>query len=451
MKATLIISLLLFHTFLFSINAEPKLVFNEYFNDQTMRIDYYHMADKTSEFISIDKTYRQGTWAGNPHKLMDPFNNGKYFIKIYHQKSGKLIFSKGFTSLCAEYMTTDMAAKGIKRTFHESALIPDPKEKIIFTIERRDRKNNLHPIFKQVIDPASVDIITEPLQKDVMVLEFLKNGDSHQKVDLVFIAEGYTESDADKFKKDLKEICTLFFNHEPYKSHQKAFNVYGLFKASQESGTDEPTSNVFKNTAVGSSFNALGLYRYNLTEENKAIRDIAAHVPYDALIIMVNNERYGGGGIYNTYCLFTLDPKKSAYLLIHEFGHSFTGLADEYYSGEVAYNEFYPTDVEPTEANITALLTLNKPKWKALVTKDTPIPTPWQKETYDKMNRTEKKVHRLKPEFKGVVGAFEGAGYSSKGLYRSAIDCIMLSSTMQPYCKVCEEAVIKTIKYYSAR
>ncbi|UCH98586.1 MAG: peptidase M64 [Candidatus Aminicenantes bacterium] len=441
--------LYLFLVAFIQVNAE----FRDYFVNKTMRIDYYHTADKTTEIITIDKIYLQGPgtgiWAGNPNALIDTFDNGQYYIKVYDEATGQLIYSKGFNSYCGEYITTDMADKGIKKTYHETALIPYPKKKIKFTLERRDKQNQLHPLFERVIDPTSIDIRKEPLIGGVTVFDILRNGPSHKKVDLAIVAEGYTNAEEEKFKKDLETIIEVFFNQEPYKSHKDHFNVYGVFKPSPDSGADEPTHSIYKNTAVGASFNALGLYRYMLTEENRALRDIAAHAPYDTLVIMVNTKRYGGGGIYNTYCLFSLEEEWYAYVLLHEFGHSFAGLADEYYSSVVAYNEFYPQGVEPTEPNITALLDPQNLKWKHLVTKRTKIPTPWEKEKYEQMNGLQKRAHLAKKEFQNQVGVFEGAGYSSEGLYRPMANCIMFSRANIPYCKVCEEAIIKVIQHYT--
>jgi hypothetical protein len=446
---TVLLLLFLLLTASFPLNAE----FRDYFADKTMRIDYYHTADSTTEFIAIDKIYLQGagkgTWAGNPEALIDTFNNGQYYIKVYDHASGQLLFSKGFNSYCAEYMTTDMAAQGIKRTYHETALIPYPMKKIKFTLEKRDRKNQLNPVFELAIDPGSSDIHKESLLEGSHVFEILKSGPSHQKVDLAIVAEGYTPAEEEKFKKDLETVTKIFFNQEPYKSYKDSFNVYGVFKPSQDSGADEPTHGIYANTAVGASFNALGLYRYMLTEENRALRDIAAHVPYDTLVIMVNNKRYGGGGIYNTYCVFSLSEEWFPYLFLHEFGHSFAGLGDEYYASQVAYNEFYPKGTEPIDPNITALLDPQNLKWKHLATIGIEIPTPWDKEQYDQMDNAGKKAHRVKKEYQGKVGAFEGAGYSSQGLYRPMIDCIMFSRAHIPYCTVCEEAIIKMIRFYT--
>lgn len=464
--------------------------FSDYFINETMRVDYFHVGNKDLEDITIDRVYRQGTWAGNPNSLIDEFDNGRCYIKVYDQAAGKLIFSKGFDSYFGEYKTTGEAASGIKRTFHESALLPYPKKKIRFVIENRDRQNRLHPIFEKVIDPGSIEINDEALTAGVKVFNLLKNGDPHNKVDLAFIAEGYTEAEEKKLEKHLQTAVEIFFNREPYKRNKKQFNLYGVYKPSQESGCDEPGYGIYRNTALHASFNSLGSSRYLLTEGNKELRDIAAHVPYDALVIMVNKDRYGGGGIYNSFCVFTAGSMEREYLLIHEFGHSFAGLADEYYSSPVAYNEFYPRGIEPLEPNITALLDPDNLKWKKYMSKAIEIPSKWRKETYEeftmeyqaKRGELNRKIADLersgaaKPEIEnlknrlailkrqnarktdaflrdsplfGKVGAFEGAGYTAKGLYRPMLDCIMFSVGAKPYCTVCEAALTRVIEHYT--
>ncbi|MBE3129703.1 MAG: peptidase M64, partial [Acidobacteria bacterium] len=256
------------------------------------------------------------------------------------------------------------------------------------------------------------------------------------------------------------------------------------------SGCDEPSHGSFKATALGATFDSLGSERYLLTEDNKSLRDIAAHVPYDALYIMVNHKRYGGGGIYNLYCTFTTDNQWYEYLFLHEFGHSFAGLADEYYTSEVAYNEFYPRGVEPAEPNITALLEPGRLKWKNLTSPGVEIPTRWEKADFDAMDnayqkirgeinakiaklkregadaaevaRVEEESERLSREhadkvdaflraskYWGKVGAFEGAGYAAQGLYRPQLDCLMFTKGTKPFCKVCEAAVVRTILNYT--
>lgn len=465
--------------------------FGDYFNDQTMRIDYYHTGNSKTEHVTLDHIYRYGIWAGSLNNLIDNFNNGAYYYKVYDQQSGILIYSKGFDSYFKEYQTSSDAINGIQKTYQESAIIPAPKNKIKFTLEKRDAQNNLHEIYSAVIDPSDIYISDEAVDKrGVTVYKQHYSGDPHNKVDVVIIGEGYTNSERPKFEKDLKHFTDLFMNQEPYKDLSNEFNVYGLFKASVDSGCDNPGAGIYKNTILSTTYYSLGSERYILTEDNKAMRNIAANVPYDAIYIMINESRYGGGGIYNFYCTFISDNQFSDYIFLHEFGHSFSGLADEYYSSENVYDDFYPKGIEPIEPNITRLMDKDNIKWKNLLTPGIEIPTPWKKDEYDKFdmawqqvrrklnkqvadlqrnkgpdkeidslkntyNRLDKehnnKVNQFMHEskFNGLVGAFEGAGYSSKGMYRPMIDCIMFSQGIKPFCKVCEERIKEVIQHYT--
>ncbi len=475
----------------FPFYAGTPVKFDDYFIDKTMRIDYYHTGDAAGELIALDQIYRYGIWAGSRTNLIDNFNNGRYYIKIYDAASGSLIFSKGFDSYFGEYQTSASALKGIKKTYSESALIPYPKTKIKFVLERRNRENKMEENFSSVIDPDDIGIISESTNdKSVKTVKSYISGDPHTKVDIAVLAEGYTSVEENKFKSDLKRFTNIFLSQEPYKSYKDRFNIYGVFKPSAESGVDIPTHGIYKNTALSCTFNSLGSERYLLTEDNKAMRSIAANVPYDAIYIMVNHNRYGGGGIYNLYCTFTADNQWHEYLFLHEFGHSFAGLADEYYTSDVAYNDFYPKGIEPVEPNITALLDNKNLKWKDLLTPGIEVPTPWEKEDYDRQDyewqkyrrelnnkiadakrggATKAVVKKLEDEYNaqdrehslamdkyltsskfwGKVGAYQGAGYSSKGLYRPMIDCIMFSKGKKPFCKVCEAAIIRMINFYS--
>jgi len=464
--------------------------FDAWFVDQTLRVDYYHTGSAAEETFALDQVYEQGPWARSRTHLIDPFNLGRYTVKVYDDASGTLIFSKGFDSYFGEYKTSDAGVKGVPRTYHESALLPVPKKPVRFTVEAKDRQNAGRTVFSATIDPAAVTVIRERLIPGVKVFEAVKSGDPRRKADVAVLAEGYTADEEAKFRADLERFTGVFFGLEPYKSHRDKFNITGVFKASAESGCDEPGHGSFKATALGTTFDSLGSERYLLTEDNKSLRDIAAHAPYDALYIMVNHKRYGGGGIYNLYCTFTTDNQWYEYVFLHEFGHSFTGLADEYYTSQVAYNEFYPSGVEPAEPNITALLDPADLKWKDLMSPGVAVPTPWEKAGFDAMSnayqkvraevnagiaqmkragaaaaaiaRAEEESDRLSREnaaqvdaflrgsrFWGQVGVFEGAGYASKGLYRPEIDCLMFTRGTKPFCKVCEAAVLRTILFYA--
>ncbi|MBN2012033.1 peptidase M64 [candidate division KSB1 bacterium] len=471
--------------------AYGSILFDDFFLDKTMRVDYYHIGNATDEMITIDQIYEQGTWAGNPKRLLDPFNNGKYCVKVYDVASNQLIFSKGFNSYFGEYQTTDPAIAGKQRTFRETALIPCPKYPIYFMIEKRDKTNMLSPLFSETIDPAAISILREQSASEVKVYEAIHHGTVHKNVDLAWIAEGYTADQYDKFKADVDRYVDVLFNVEPFKKHRKKFNVYGVFRASDQSGVDEPRRGEFRNTALNASFNALNLERYLLTEDTKSLHDIASAVPYDAIIIMVNMDRYGGGGIYNFYAITTVHNIYSENVFVHEFGHSFGGLADEYFSSSTSYNDFYPRGVEPTEPNITAMLNPAHVKWQALLSPGIDIPTDWSKSQYEALEDQRVALRREKQEkvadltrggapdaeidavekdydkkyndivaqikafkqrqenLETKVGAFEGAGYSAKGLYRPQLDCMMFSNSDKKFCKVCENALEKMILFYA--
>jgi len=455
-----------------------------------MRIDYHHTGDSEFEMMSIDRIYRYGTWAGSITNLIDNLNNGKYYVKIYDSESERLIYSKGFDTYFGEYQTSVEATNGIKKTYHESALIPYPKNKIKFSIERRDKKNNLFEIFNTEINPEDIYIVKDKIfDSSVKILKLENNNDPHSQVDIAILGDGYTNNETGKFEKDFNRLVNTLFEIEPYKSNKEEFNFYGVLKPSEDSGSDEPGASIYKNTALGTTFYSLGSERYLLTEDNKVLRDIAANVPYDAIVIITNHNRYGGGGIYNLFCTLTSDNQWFEYLFLHEFGHSFAGLADEYYTSDVAYNDFYKIDVEPVEPNLTALLNPDEFKWRKSVSDGVEIPTMWRKAQFDSMdfkwqkerrslNENIAKLKRNKAssdsiirsqedynlkdklhseevdkflknsKYWGKIGVFEGAGYLSKGLYRPMIDCLMFSKGKKPYCKVCEEAVYRVINLY---
>ena len=470
--------------------AAGAVDFERYFLDKTMRIDYVHIGYAKEEMITLDRVLEGGAWAGNPKALIDDYDTGRYFVKVFDAASGTLVFSKGFDSYFGEYKTSGPALEGEKRAYFESALIPYPKARIRFVLEIRGRDNRLAPLFSREIDPASRSVLREKPASGITVVEALRNGPPGGKVDLAVLGEGYTRAEDAKFRADLDRVVALIFRNEPYRRLRDRFNVYGVLKPSDESGCDEPGHGSFKATALGATFDSLGSDRYVLTEDNRSLRDIAGAVPYDAVLIMVNHARYGGGGIYNLYCVFTIDNQWWEYLALHEFGHSFAGLGDEYYTSDVAYNDFYPVGIEPTEPNLTALLDPSRLKWKDAATPGIAVPTPWEKAAFDAMDTAYQKIRRevnakiadmkrsgapaaeiarieedserlsreqadkvdayLKASrFWGTVGAFEGAGYAAQGLYRPALDCLMFTKGTKPLCKVCEQAVIRVIRHYS--
>lgn len=473
-----------------SFAQDPLATFNTYFVDRTLRVDHVHVGNAAEEVFVLDRLVEQGAWAGSRVHLLDPFENGRCVARVYDLASGKLVFSRGFDSYFGEYRTTEQAGKGVRRAYHESVLMPMPKAKVRLALALRHPDRELEEVWSTEIDPASWHIERHKPDPSVLVMPSHVSGDPHAKLDVAILGEGYTLAEVGKFKADLNRFTGVLLGAEPYHRAKDRINVYGVLKPSDESGIDEPSHGSYKRTALGASFDALGSERYVLTEDNRAVRDVAAAVGYDTLFIMVNSARYGGGGIYGLYATFTTDNQWHKYIFLHEFGHSFGGLADEYYTSATAYNEFYPRGVEPAEPNITALADPAHLKWRQLLSPGVQIPTPWEKEGYDAQDLEYQKVRqqlnekiaaakragapaaevaklveeseRLSREhaekmdaylaaskFVGVVGAFEGAGYSAQGLYRPMLDCLMFSKGDKPLCKVCQAAVERRIDHFT--
>ncbi len=462
--------------------------FDAVFEDRTMRVDLYHGGSASEEWIALDRVHVQGIWAGSRTRLIDPFNNGRYRVQVLDPASGRVLYSQGYDTYFGEYKTTPPAAQGQTRVFHESALIPCPRQRILLQVDSRAPDQSWKLLWKTDLDPGGVSVLREEPRGAVKLVWGHKGGDPHVKVDMAILGEGYTAREEKKFQRDVLRFTEILFSQEPYKRLRARFNVVGVLSPSEESGCDEPRRSIFQRTALGLTFNSLGLDRYVLTEDNRALREVAGHVPYDTLVIMLNTKRYGGGGIYNLYATFPSDNERSPYVFLHELGHSFGGLGDEYFTSPVAYQAFYTAKAEPAEPNVTALLDPTKLKWKELLDQGVLLPTPWTKEGFEAMereyqavrakqndgldqkyrehappselNRLDAESERLSrqhsarlnaylakdPSF-GKVGAFEGAGYQAKGLYRPMIDCMMFSSGKKPYCKVCERAIERTIQH----
>ena len=453
----------------FGQEPAPPAAFDADFTGETMRVELYQVGDAREELVTLHQVYRDGPWAGPRSPLLDPFGYGRYAATLLDAATRRPIYSRGFDSMFGEYRTTGPAIAGRKRVFERALRVPWPRRPAVLEIGRRNDRNVLETIFSTAIDPSDYHLIKETPVAGDWVYESVTNGEPRDRVDIVFIGEGYTAADRDKFKGDVDRVSGWLFAYEPYKRLQDRFNVTGVLRPSPERAMDEPRQGQFRKTTLNASFNAFDTDRYMLVEENHAVREIAAQVPYDTIVILVNSTRYGGGGIYEDYCVTTVDHARSRAVFIHEFGHSFAGLADEYYASDVAYNDFYPKGIEPLEPNITALLDPANLKWKDRVTPGVPIPTPYGKEEREALQADLRRARQagdeaavktvtaklaaLDARFEGVrdaVGAFEGAGYASKGLYRPAWHCLMISSPKDEFCPVCQGAIERMIQHYAA-
>lgn len=473
MRTRIVAALALFG---FVASASAQVTFDRFFGSTTMRLDYYHSGTKGEESFSFDCAYEEGSWPGSRINVLDTLNLGEFLVRVYDRATGAMIYSRGFSSVFQEWQTTDEAARGIRRTFSETVRFPFPRRAVQVAIARRDRYSVFHEIFSVVIDPLDVTQVSrEKRQPDYRILSLADNGSPTEKVDVVILGDGYAKEDMEKFRRDAKRFTEVLFSTTPFNGRKSDFNVRAIEVVSAESGIDVPDKNVWKNTPLGTAYNTFGSARYVLTTENRALRDIAGAVPYDFICILVNDTRYGGGGIFQLYTTtYTGEPSpgeawRMDYVYVHEFGHSFAGLGDEYYTSSTGYNDFYPAGVEPWEPNITAMTDPGSIKWRATLTPKTPVPTPWEKAAYDSLEALRGKLDRLAPDyyakskplheagqrilktsrFAGVVGAFEGAGYVSRGLYRPAVDCRMFSLSTVGFDPVCSAAIIRMIDFYS--
>jgi hypothetical protein len=432
--------------------------FDQYFIDKTMRVDFYFTGNHDSCTIMLDQVIEEPIWAGSITNLIDTLNLGTHLVKILDAQTKTLLYSRGFCSLFQEWQTTEEALSRVSRAISASVLFPYPLNPVIVELYSRDKTNTFIKQFETTIDPASQLIKRDKPRGNFKAKSYLQNGSPHTKVDILILPEGYTRREMRQFREDVKHFMEVFFNSPPYAEFKEQFNIWYLEVPSEESGIDDPRKGVFVKSAFEFSYNSFETDRYILGFENQRIRDIAASAPYDQLYFLINSPKYGGGGIFNLYstCYNHSDNEESSwwpdYVFVHEFGHAFGGLADEYYSSEVAYSEFYPPGVEPWEPNLTICTDKNKLKWRELVDDNTPIPTPWEKQLYDKIPYKDSKSREellRSQEYWGKVGAFKGAGYASEGLYRPFLDCRMFSKTLINYCPVCCAAIVRVIKFDS--
>ena len=449
--------------------------FTASFMDETLRFDIVHTGTKGAEQISLDKLCTEGAWPGSLTGLIDSLNLGEYQCRLIDAEKDRLIYSRGFSTIFNEWQTTDEAAHGAQRAFHESVRFPLPLKKARLELYRRNKHMEFGKIFTTVIDPASVDIIRDTKMPNVPVTQILHSGAPHEKVDIVLLGDGYTKKDMKKFLADARHYTDQLFSTQPFRSRKNDFNIWAVSVPSDESGIDQPDKNIWKRTALGTSYNTFGSARYVLTMNNDAVRQYAALAPYDFVIVLVNTPRYGGGGIFQLYatCFTGGETRETAwhsdYVFVHEFGHCFGGLGDEYYTSDVPYTDFLPAGVEPWEPNVAAIADREHLKWRDLVSASTPLPTPWQKAVFDSLTAAPRSFQKNAADYNekrraaadalsqfldrhplnNIVGAFEGAGYKSNGLYRPAVNCRMFSKSLIDFDPVCSRAINRMIDLYS--
>lgn len=425
MKKQMILSLILCFVTILNLRSQDNPTFENYFTNRTMRLDFIHTGDNRSEEYIFDKIIEEPYWGGSKVNLIDTYNYGNQYLKVFDVATDRLIFSRGYCTLFNEWQTIPEATT-MHKAYAEGVVFPYPKSPIRIEIHARDSKGEWHKKFTHTADPASYMI--RRTDNRLPVVDILHSGPTDKCVDIVLLAEGYTLDQREKFETDCHNFADALLSYEPFKSRRKQFNIRAVWLASKDEGISIPGERRWCRTPLESSFYTFDMERYLMVDNFQKVRDIAASAPYDYIYILANTPKYGGGGIYNFYGISSAShPSKAGQVYTHEFGHLFMGLGDEY-QGNSAYSEMYPQGVEPWEENLTTLTRFEEKDWKKMLDPTTPIPTP----------DSEKKSP--------AIGVYEGGGYANKGVYRPAQSCMMRD--LVDFCPVCQAALIKMINFH---
>ncbi|MES2317247.1 MAG: M64 family metallopeptidase [Pseudomonadota bacterium] len=441
----------------------------------TVRVDYNHSGNALSEQYALERVVIEPLpWPGNLAQNIDHTGRGQNMVEVVDAKTGDLLYSRGFSTIFGEWKSTEEAAR-MSRGFQESVRFPKPAQAVKVRILRRDERNQFSVAWSVDIDADAPDVVRKQEAAPATPIPIRVSGPSPAKVDLLIMGDGYTAADMKKFEADARRLADHLFTVSPFKERAADFNVWAMAVPTAESGVSRPSTGAHKASRLGTRYDIFGSERYVLTLDNRALRDIAQHAPYEFIEILVNNDTYGGGGIFGQFSTAAAGNDWANYLFVHEFGHHFAGLADEYYTSPVAYAAASGR-MEPWEPNVTALRDPAALKWKKHVKASTPLPTPWPKAEYEEYSRAYQKrraalraANRPESEMSALfkedlehsrvlfstakhqhdVGAFEGANYEAKGFYRSEMQCLMFDRS-ERFCNVCNNGISTIIDLYAA-
>lgn len=401
--------------------------FGKHFNEATLRIDYIFAGNNYSQNIYLDRMKTFSGWYGRRTNMDILPLQGNGNITVTDITGADTLYTHSFSTLFQEWQSTEEATK-VGRSFESTLLIPMPKEKVQVSVELKNMHNGSKSCLKHTIDPSDILISTHNEKKTTPYRYLHKAGDSKKKIDIVFIPEGYTAEEMEQFGKDCQESIESIFRHKPFNLLKDRFNFIAVDVPSEHSGVSVPRNKIWKETATGSHFDTFYSNRYLTTPNIKKLYDILDGIPCESIIILANTNEYGGGGIYNNYMLSASRGPAYKSVIVHEFGHSFAGLADEYFYDD-QYVTMYPAGIEPWEQNLTTLTDFGS-KWKDMLPQGTEIPT-----VADGKDRYTK------------VGVYEGGGYQSKGVYRPAQDCRMHTNQAPDFCPVCQRAILRLVDF----
>lgn len=392
--------------------------FGEAFADSTLRLDYIFSGNSGSQHIALDETVVEPGWYGRRANMDRLQAEGNGQITVTSCASGRVLYRNAFSTLFQEWLSYP-EAKGPERSFENVFLVPFPKDSVLVRVDLRNNRREVVATHTAKVDPHDILIRRSGFSNHTPYKVLLQPADTTNCIDIAFLAEGYTEGEMDTFLADCDTAINAIFAHEPFRSYKPWFRIIAVEAPSADSGTSIPERNVWKQTALGSHFDTFYSSRYLTTLHQKRMHDWLCGLPYEHIIVLVNTDNYGGGGIFNLYNLTMAHHPKFKPVVVHEFGHAFAGLADEY-----AYEDeqipMYPSDVEPWEPNITTKV--------------------------DKAGKWAEMVGRVPG-----VGYYEGAGYSLHGVYRPEMDCRMRTNENPTFCHVCQRVISDMIKFYTGQ
>ncbi len=417
--------LLLVFVFIFGLQLKAQ-DFNQFFENKTLRLDYIFGGNSEEQTILLDKMVSYPQWSGRKHHLTTTVLKGSGQIHIYDVDSDQLIYTKSFSTLFQEWLSTEEATQ-TKRSFENVFLVPFPKNNVRIEVVLNDGLGNQMKQFIQNFNPKEIQV-QEMGRENITPFEYIhKAKKSKTPINVAFVAEGYREGDMEAFLKAAKTATQEILSYYPFKQYADCFNFIAVKSISKDAGVSVPHKNNWKNTAVNAHFDTFYAERYLTTNEVQKVHDVLAGIPYQFIIVLANTKTYGGGGIFNLYTLVSTGSKQFKPVVVHEFGHSFGGLGDEYfYPGDVLSN-LISSHSEPWEPNITTLVHFDR-KWKDELKEGTPIPTP------------------LSDAAKYPIGVYEGL--PGKAIYTSSLDCRMKTNRAPAFCHVCQQAIKRMILYY---
>ncbi len=400
--------------------------YKDYFTDNACRVDFHFCGNARETSVFLDRIKLEPFWGGRHGHLSTNLNLGDFRFRVLDSLSNQQIYIDGFSALFHEWQSTPEALKTSK-SFEQTIQFPFPQHAVNLIIEKRLDFDKWQELFRYSLSPTD-KLIEKTIPKAVPIKIISKSLTAEKAIDIAVVAEGYSAKEQQKFYKDAYQLARNLLTHEPFNKYKSRINIYAIAASSEQSGISLENKSDWKNTVVNSHFYTFYEPRYLTTENSFKLRDLAALVPYDAIYVLANTSTYGGGGIYNFYALTAADNKLATQVTVHEFGHSFAGLADEYFYDKDVLDGSYDIKKEPWEPNITSLVRFDT-KWKSSVAQETIIPTP------------------LSDTIKTKIGVFEGAGYLKNGLYRPCFDCRMRTNKAAEFCSVCKEAIERMILY----